>query len=239
MKILLIFIYITVYLFNSISCQQLYANFLPYQNSQCENESFGIGMSIAVGNCINGIGSMAGIENDLNWYLFINALRVGIKEFDPIDQDCSGNFTNFYSFKNSTCTITPPFLGYIASNYSAAVKGGLPLNQQYSRFFITNQPYYGLPNSITQVYSKYKNNNCSNTKNLLYSIFISDSLEIQFNQNSTSPTTTTISSISYQCDSNNDANQDICKNQSSCNNILVSTNCKENNLKEEIYCKNN
>ncbi|KAN0036023.1 hypothetical protein ACTA71_005321 [Dictyostelium dimigraforme] len=223
---------------------QLYANFIPYQNEECTGDSVGVGLSISVGPCITNIGSIVGsnfeVKSTSTFSLFVNALRVGIFQYDNVENgdQCFGrDYSEFYTFKNGTCTLTPPFLtaGNSLISNGTIVNNGLALNKQYSLFSISKKPFFGLPtDSInTQVYTQYNNenpNNCS-LSNHLYSMYFTNNLEINFNNNNNDKENNY--SITYSCDSNNQPIQNICNNNNQCNTEEVPLDCSNS---QSIYC---
>ncbi|KAN0036446.1 hypothetical protein ACTFIV_001741 [Dictyostelium citrinum] len=245
-----IFILINLFILNNnyFSClgftvPQLYANFIPYQNEKCTGESVGVGLSITVGPCITNIGSIVGsnfeVKSTSTFSLFVNALRVGIFQYDKVKSGgemCFGRrFSKFYTYKNGTCNLTPPFLsaGNDLISNSTIINNGLPLNQQYSLFSITETPFFGLPSDSmnTQVYTQFNDenpNNCS-ISNQLYSMYFTNNLEINFNDNQQNNNY----SISYSCDSNNQPTQNICNNNNQCNTEEVPLDCSNS---QSIYC---
>ncbi|KAM9981839.1 hypothetical protein ACTFIY_004156 [Dictyostelium cf. discoideum] len=225
---------------------QLYANFIPYQNEKCTGESIGVGLSITIGPCINNIGSIVGsnfeVKSTSSFSLFVNALRVGIFQYDKVENGdkCFGrDYSEFYTYKNGTCNLTPPFLSagnHLISN-GTTIANGLPLNSQYSIFSITDSPFFGLPSDSinTQVYTQFNNenqNNCS-ISNQLYSIYFTNNLEINFNNDNNNNENNY--SITYSCDSNNQPTQNICNssNNTQCNTEEVPLDCSNS---QSIYC---
>ncbi|KAK5578178.1 hypothetical protein RB653_003131 [Dictyostelium firmibasis] len=220
---------------------QLYANFIPYQNEKCTGDSIGVGLSITVGTeyCITNIGSIVGsnfeVKSTSTFSLFVNALRVGIFQYDNIENGdkCLGrDFSEFYTFKNGTCNLTPPFItaGNSLLSNNTIIGGGVPLNKQYSIFSITQSPFFGLvtDSTNTQVYTQYNSanpNNCS-VSNHLYSMYFTNNLEINFNNDYNY-------SVTYSCNSDNQPTQNICNSNNQCNIEEVPLDCSNS---QSIYC---
>ncbi|EGC31800.1 hypothetical protein DICPUDRAFT_156290 [Dictyostelium purpureum] len=246
MKLLLLLVCILILNFDAfINCQNLYANFIPYQSNGCTNEIEGIGFSFVattdecyskVGRSLNDVFN-SNSEDDFSstessssdsiessWFIVIDALRVGVAEYDNDNSTCTGNFVNATSIKNGTCLSTPNFIPFIG-----LINNQNTLTQQFSLVTISKEPYY--PDNV-QVYSIFDNQSSDcDLQNLSYSVYFSTNLNISLKNNNNNQFFQT------QC-KNGIATNNLCNSSSNCNQIVIPDACDFNNDYgfDQIYC---
>ncbi|KAN0035557.1 hypothetical protein ACTA71_004837 [Dictyostelium dimigraforme] len=193
---------------SSQTAYPLFANFIPYRDSLCQSDIFGLGFTLPMNSCTT-FNWNTQVYVDQFWSIQSTGPLGGpdsstfIYNYQSNDSQCQGVSNHApLVYETNICENSPSFFHLNSTNDSS---GDLPTNSDSSEYLL---PHYGftilqnsdvpmeVPNSI--VFSQYHpttNGQCTN-ENLMFAYYISTGLEF-YDQNDILSTYLCIDNVPY------------------------------------------